>query len=316
MVSNKIHDSILQDYLNKNISKFNQVITTFSQKYEKGDIIAIADYTIKNYLKIPKVTNLSEFSFLFQNLYLMNRNGWKSFHYRGESRDFNTKKTSTFFRVHDEPDPETEIKEVNMFKSSKYGKELEKRFIKKGLPENHYYWWFLTQHNSEIGKVVHGKKFETRLLDITKNPFVALYFCCHENIGSDGVVYVFYDLDITQIEARPEGISFKDKRKTWREDPYESYGDFIKDPQGQFDTNRLITIDYNYLADLYEVAKRIVAQSGEFIVQSGNMDHKSKRFQRWGNSSFSIVIDGESKQDILKELNFLMNINSHTLLLD
>ena len=47
-------------------------------------------------------------------------------------------------------------------------------------------------------------KLPTRLLDVTLNPLVALYFACNENFDEDGEIIVFYDYmqRHTTVEAR------------------------------------------------------------------------------------------------------------------
>lgn len=92
----------------------------------------------------------------------------------------------------------------------------------------------------------------------------------------------------------------------WKDKPYTTFQDYIRDPHKLFTVDRLITIDYNQLFDLYEVTKRIIAQSGEFVIQSGNPV----------GSPWQFCIDSSSKGKIIEELDFIMNVNAKTLLLE
>ncbi len=182
--------------------------------------------------------------------------------------------------------------------------------LNSNLNQDHYYWWFLTQHHSEEGKNFRGSEFQTRLLDVSKNPYVALFFSCLSNKEDnieDGYVYIFYDLKITDISLRPPGYGPQDKLNQFKKNPYITYTEYIQDPQNQFDIDRLISIDWHKLPQAYDLVKRVVAQSGEFLVQRS----REKSFSTW-----EFIIDGNSKQKILDDLSNYLNINSQTLLLD
>ncbi len=242
---------------------------------------------------IAKIDNLNEFTeVIYNKLYKSHEDSWLSFHYRGESRLYKDPKFSSYFRTHNTPRPEREIEEVKLFQKTEYAISLLKTFEEKEIGIDHYIWWFLTQHHSEKGKDIteEHRHFETTLLDITRNPLIALYFCCCDNHDEDGRVYVFYDLKKAEIPKNN----------------YKTYQDYILDSQNKFKKNQLISIDYSNLPNLYEVTKRLIAQSGEFIVQP----------DRYPQAAFVLVALKDSKRAILHELDFLFHINSITLLLE
>ncbi|MHA1285185.1 MAG: hypothetical protein ACTSQP_22020 [Promethearchaeota archaeon] len=182
------------------------------------------------------------------------------------------------------------------------------------LNEDHYYWWFLTQHNSEIGQNLEdiNSNFEIIFLDVTKNLDVALFFACYINQEESktldhSYVYIFYDLELTKPKYRPRGNRSIDQKEIWENTPYTTYQQFIEDAQNQYDTNRLLTIDYSKLIQAYDLVKRLVAQSREIIIQI-----KKKRIPYLS----ALVIDGSAKESILKELDFILHINQKILSLN
>ena len=240
---------------------------------------SLATSVIKQYLAIPKVKNLLEFSFLLNNTIDIKPEGWESLHYRGEPRRYQYPCRSSYFRNFTSKDSNREIEEIKTFKETLTGQDIQNRLSNLKLDEDHYYWWFLTQHHSEEGENFRGSHFQTRLLDVSKNPYVALFFSClttEKNDIEDGYVYIFYDLSVTQIS------------------PYTTYIDYIQDTQDQFKMDRLLSIDWHNLPEAYDVVKRVVAQSGEFLAQKS----KDKSFGAW-----EFIIDGRSKNKILDDLS-------------
>ena len=265
---------------------------------------------IEQYLAVPKITNLLEFSFLLNNVISIQTQGWRSLHYRGENKRFQHPCRSTYFRFNETLNKKQEIEEVNDFIKTKLGKDTQEKLLNSNLNQDHYYLWFLTQHHSEEGNDFRGSGFQTRLLDVSKNPYVALFFSCFSNEkdnNKDGYVYIFYDLINTAISLRPAGYGPHDKLSQFEKNPYKTYMKYIEDPQEQFEIDRLISIDWHRLPEAYDLVKRVVAQSGEFVVQKS----RDK-----GTGTWEFIIDGNSKQKILDDLSKYLNINSQTLLLD
>lgn len=310
---NSVRNALMKHYTSVKQEKLKAILKNYEKNFKNIDpqiLLGIITQIIEDFLEIKKVTCLQDFSFLLNNMILLKPEGWKSLHYRGENKKFKHPSTASYFRHNQIKNPEYEISEITKFKKSNLGKKIQKRFSDLNIPSDHYYWWYLTQHHSEVGKEFENSYFQTRLLDVSKNPYVALFFSCYHNnkeSPEDGYVYIFDDLNITKINRRPIGSGINDKRRQWDKNPYTTYKEYIRDPQGQFDTDRLVSIDTQNLPQAYDLVKRVVAQSGDFYVQT----IKKKSFYVW-----EFEIDKNYKQKILDDLSKYLNINSQTLLLD
>ncbi len=177
----------------------------------------------------------------------------------------------------------------------------------------------------------------TRLLDITTNPLVALYFACSSKGKKDGEVVVFripkndikyYDSDtvsiLSNIAKRPHSFSVEKIRSM-------NIGEFnkqseigyliheIKEEKSYFqsiinpnDIERVVAVKVK------QSNNRIIKQSGAFLIFGikGKKNQPAEIPLKWklnlDEKGVDFKIDNESKETILEELN-VIGINEATL---
>ncbi|MCY3413712.1 MAG: FRG domain-containing protein [Candidatus Heimdallarchaeota archaeon] len=174
-------------------------------------------------------------------------------------------------------DEQYEIREIKNFIESKMADKF-----RDSLASDDITWWMLTQHHSG---------FDTRLLDITRNALIALYFACEHHPDKDGYVYVFHSIDKTSVPLNPS---------------YTSYQEHIIDP------------DHYYKMDSYCYMRpplsldRINRQEGEFLWIKNYSDLKRNGLFET-NQIIPILIKKEYKAKLLRELNDPQGINPEYL---
>ncbi|WP_440811012.1 FRG domain-containing protein [Pseudomonas syringae] len=219
--------------------------------------------------------------------------------------------------------------------------------------ENNILSELLVEAPSEFGsdknmfdKLVRAQHYSlpTRLLDVTLNPLVGLYFACSDEklASKDGVVHIFNfqknkakfaDSDTVSIicnlarlsdderneiskEYRKTGIKLadwtKEKKKLFRNTPeVKRLMQFVRVEKPYF----LDEVEPSDLFRYYFVYplknnKRVIAQSGAFIA-GGLLQYLSLQ-NSTGLTHNKIMIRSESKSKIMKQLDTL-NINSRSL---
>ena len=193
--------------------------------------------------------------------------------------------------------------------------------------------------NSTFQKLVKMQHYglPTRLLDITTNPLVALYFACNEKSKQDGKVFAFkvpkddikyYDSDtvsiIANIAKRPSNFSVE-KIRHLKMNEFNDQDDLcyllheIKEEKSYFqniinpsDIERVVAVKVK------QNNNRIIKQSGAFLIFgiNGKKILPAKIPNDWiinlELKGVDFEINNSSKDNIIDELN-LLGINEATL---
>lgn len=206
--------------------------------------------------------------------------------------------------------------------------EGEADMIEMALSRAPYEFSNCTSVFDELTKLQHYG-LPTRLLDVTMNPLVALYFACYasgktdEKDVSDGVVY--YGSEYSHHSNTPDVRVLAALAKL-KIDPATTLR-ILKERfelEG-YTADRLIQLiqSYRFVIPKYG-NNRLVSQNGAFLIPGAILINENKT-DIWAstivksthnlNSVFNIeriIIPGDSKEDILSELDFL-NINEASL---
>lgn len=216
-------------------------------------------------------------SVLKYNILISGLTGLLHTRFRGEAQYHENPCLPLIARKNREYDPKFEISEVERFKDSFKGRH----FLNK-LERNDITWWMLAQHY--MG-------FETRLLDITRNSLIALYFACEKRTDRDGFVYVFHSTDKTSIPLNKQ---------------YLTYQDHIVDGVNYYLNNHFVYMRPTVALD------RISKQEGEFLWIKNYDDLRNEGLYET-NQIIPIIIRKENKAKLMKELNDPQGINREFL---
>lgn len=176
-----------------------------------------------------------------------------------------------------------------------------------------------TGHMSTFDQLVKMQHYElpTRLLDITTNPLIALYFACKENENDDGEVLIFpmvneliknYDSDavcvLANLVKRPLDFVFtKDK------------GHLVYDIQQDKPNFKEQYLESKATREVFCVMpklnnERIIRQQGAFFIFG--MGSSKEKPAKFSDEPIKIRITAASKKAILKDLQ-IMGINEATI---
>ncbi len=240
--------------------------------------------------------------------------------------------TELFFRGHSDVQYKLEpsIYRSNKLISNEHN--LFKEFILRTPTD------FLNEKSS-LEKLVKMQHYglPTRLLDITTNPLVALYFACNGKDKRDGKVIVFripnydikyYDSDtvsiLANISKRPSSFTINEIKKLNIEnfnnkDEIKYLLHEIKEEKSYFqpiinpkDIERVVAVKVE------QSNNRIIKQSGAFLIFGINENKTSPANipDKWTvnleSKGIDFRIDNKSKETILKELD-IVGINESTL---
>lgn len=190
-----------------------------------------------------------------------------------------------------------EIKEIEYCQASLISGEIKDRYLRAFIP---------MMHNNDVNWLPLARHFgfKTRLLDVTVNPLVALYFACSTlHTGSisendDAFVYAFLSGNFRPVTSR-------NSEQT-------TSSDFPPIPINYldlYDVDKKFNDNFDELPYLFEPnipQERLQAQAGRFLFW------RSLKPVLWERQIIPIRINASEKQSMLNELT-AFGITEHTL---
>ena len=203
-------------------------------------------------------------------------------------------------------------------------------YRKPGTDENkllrdtfRYAWKYLQEYPTNLEKMIVLQHYglHTRLLDLTSNPLIALFFACSDEEKKDGKVFCYCAND-EENEYYPKLIADMVMKNIYNSTEYdmiiESERKSLNIPNERFEEWKKELCTPQFFLSPYN-NNRITAQRGAFIIAplkpSDNPQHQfyEKEIEKMPNwHKNHALIDKDSKKNLLKELA-LMGIDISTV---
>ncbi|MGL5411333.1 FRG domain-containing protein [Cetobacterium sp.] len=161
----------------------------------------------------------------------------------------------------------------------------------------------------------------TRLLDLTKNPLIGLYFACDHNHDKDGALYIFKEDRKKILNFTSPKLSCFEKLVISPADEIEEICKGCKEIEEELENEKKeekCNKEHRFIEKSYFIKgvannERINSQSGNFIFSGVDKNNKNKAIEKLDHLVKEIfIIDSKIKKDVLKKLKEL-NIHSGTV---
>lgn len=198
--------------------------------------------------------------------------------------------------------------------------DMEDRLFKDTVIENHNEFVNDRTALEKLAKMQHFG-LPSRLMDITMDPLIALYFACCGNYNKDGEVLIFsipydeikyYDSDKVAI------LSNLCKMPSYRKSNTNELTHVIQEEKTNFFDNDIKDSDLNTVlcVKAKQNNQRIIQQQGYFFLFGLSLfTAKKKIYNDWLIKDYEIIIDKNAKKKILKKLK-RRRINKNSLFPD
>lgn len=198
--------------------------------------------------------------------------------------------------------------------------DVEDRLFKDTVIENHNEFVNDRTALEKLAKMQHFG-LPTRLMDITMDPLIALYFACCGNYDKDGEFLIFsipydeikyYDSDKVAI------LSNLCKMPSYRKSNTNELTHVIQEEKTNFFDNDIEDSDLNTVlcVKAKQNNQRISQQQGYFFLFGLSLfTAKKKIYNDWLIKDYKIIINKNAKTNILKELD-KKGINEYTIFPD